>query len=78
VYQHFLENEFSYSLFPPELNEFDRIDDFLFNSQTGYCEHYASAFTILMRWLGIPSRVVLGYQGGRSNQSGDYLEVRIT
>jgi len=52
----------------------DPIDDFLFSSRTGYCEHYASAFTFLMRAAGVPARVVTGYQGGIDN--GDYYLIR--
>ncbi len=52
------------------------MDDFLFNSQRGFCEHYASAFTYLMRAAGIPARVVVGYQGGKMNPLDDYMIVR--
>ena len=75
VLNHFTNNEFYYSLYPPSL-ELQPVDEFLFNTKTGYCEHYASAFTTLMRWLGVPARVVVGYQGGLVNQSGQYLEIR--
>ena len=75
VLDHFTNNEFYYSLYPSGLGD-NPIDEFLFNSKTGYCEHYASVFTTLMRWLGIPARVVVGYQGGLANQSGQYLEIR--
>jgi len=76
VYQYFVDNQFNYSLEPPLLDDFTPLDDFIFNTKTGYCEHFASAFTILMRWLGIPSRIVVGYQGGVLNNTGNYLEVR--
>ena len=73
---YFNEQPFNYSLTPPLLDENNPLDDFIFNSKTGYCEHYASAFTILMRWSGIPARVVAGYQGGKLNKAGNYIEVR--
>lgn len=57
---------FSYSLTPPPLGP-DPIDDFLFNTRTGFCGHYASAFVDLMRAGGIPARVVTGYLGGQWN-----------
>jgi len=76
VYKYFQDNSFEYSLTPPELDEKDRLGDFLLNTRVGYCEHYASAFTILMRMLGIPSRVVVGYQGGTSVNTGNFIEVR--
>lgn len=66
---------FSYTLLPAPLGR-DAVDDFLFNTREGFCEHYASAFTVLMRAAGIPSRVVTGYQGGYWNSIGQYLLVR--
>ncbi len=51
-------------------------DEFLFDLRAGYCEYYASAFAILMRAAGIPTRVVTGYQGGLWQAGSDYLLVR--
>jgi len=73
---YFRTNAFFYTLNPPRLAMNDPVDDFLFNMRKGYCEHYASAFTFLMRAAGIPARVVVGYQGGEMNPVGDYLLVR--
>jgi len=67
--------EFTYSLSAPELGR-NSVDDFLFGTKTGFCEHYASAFVFLMRAAGLPARVVTGYQGGWWNASGGYLLVR--
>ncbi|MBI5613216.1 MAG: DUF3488 domain-containing transglutaminase family protein [Gammaproteobacteria bacterium] len=72
---HFRTQEFFYSLEPPLLGA-DPVDEFLFDTRRGFCEHYASAFVTLMRAAGIPSRVVIGYQGGEFNAAGDYLIVR--
>ncbi|MEP7044450.1 MAG: DUF3488 and transglutaminase-like domain-containing protein [Dokdonella sp.] len=66
---------FTYTLSPPALGR-DSVDDFLFGTQKGFCEHYSSAFVFLMRAAGIPARVVTGYQGGWWNDSGSYLLVR--
>jgi transglutaminase-like putative cysteine protease len=66
---------FRYTLAPAPLGR-DSIDDFLFSTQEGFCEHYASSFTVLMRAAGIPARVVTGYQGGYWNKLADYLLVR--
>jgi hypothetical protein len=52
------------------------VDEFLFRTRSGYCEHYASAFTFLMRAAGVPARVVVGYQGGNRNPLGDYYVIR--
>jgi transglutaminase-like putative cysteine protease len=66
---------FTYTLNPPLLGR-DSIDDFLFETRKGFCEHYASSFVVLMRAAGIPARVVTGYQGGWWNSASDYLLVR--
>ncbi len=71
----FRRNDFRYTLRPPRLGS-DPIDDFLFRSRRGFCEHYASSFTTLMRAAGIPARVVSGYLGGEYNRSGGFYEVR--
>jgi len=66
---------FFYTLVPPRLGR-DSVDEFLFRTRRGFCEHYASAFVFLMRAAAIPARVVTGYQGGEMNPLGDYLIVR--
>ena len=71
----FHEEEYYYTLQPPALGH-NPVDRFLFNTQQGFCEHYASAFAVMMRAAGIPSRIVLGYQGGEMNPMGDYMIVR--
>ena len=70
----FNEEPFYYTLLPPVFIN-DNIDEFIFESREGFCEHYAAAFTVLMRAAGIPTRVVTGYQGGYINPVGDYLIV---
>ena len=52
------------------------VDEFLFDTRRGFCEHYASAFVVLLRAAGIPARVVTGYQGGAMNPRGGYMIVR--
>lgn len=69
------ELEYVYTLRPPALRG-DTVDQFLFDTKRGFCEHYAGSFALLMRAAGIPSRIVTGYQGGEYNQVGDYLIVR--
>ena len=66
---------FYYTLNPPLLGD-DPVDEFLFRTQRGFCEHYASAFAFLMRAAGVPARIVTGYQGGSLNPVGDYIIVR--
>ena len=72
----FREQQFFYTLQPPILASGDPVDEFLFSTRRGFCEHYASAFTTLMRAAGIPARVVTGYQGGARNLIGGYYTVR--
>lgn len=71
----FNQQNFSYTLEPPLLGS-NGVDDFLFQTRQGFCEHYASAFVYLMRAAGIPARVVTGYQGGEFNAVGNYYIVR--
>lgn len=71
----FHDGGFRYTLAPAPLGR-NAMDDFLFDTREGFCEHYASAFTVLMRAAGIPARVVTGYQGGYWNAIGHYLLVR--
>ncbi len=75
VLRKFNQEEFFYTLQPPPLGS-NPVDRFLFESRQGFCEHYASAFAVMMRAAGIPSRVVLGYQGGEINPMGEYMIVR--
>jgi len=71
----FREQEFFYTLEPPPLRG-NTVDDFLFETRAGFCEHYASAFTFLMRAAGVPARVVTGYLGGEMNYFSGQFEVR--
>lgn len=66
---------YHYALEVPRLGRHS-VDEFLFDTQLGFCEHYASAFTFVMRAAGIPARVVTGYQGGERSPYGDYVHVR--
>jgi protein-glutamine gamma-glutamyltransferase len=71
----FREQNFFYTLQPPALGQ-QPVDDFLFGTKAGFCEHYASAFALLARAAGVPARVVAGYQGGERNPVADYWIVR--
>jgi transglutaminase-like putative cysteine protease len=75
VLNRFRTQEYVYTLSPPALRG-DTVDQFLFESLRGFCEHYAGSFALLMRAAGIPSRIVAGYQGGEYNELGNYLIVR--
>jgi transglutaminase-like putative cysteine protease len=75
VLQLFKTGGFVYSLTPPLLN-YDSVDDFVFNTHSGFCGHYASAFVTLMRGAGVPARVITGYLGGEWNPIGGYFVIR--
>ena len=66
---------FIYTLSPPLLGE-DSVDEFLFDSKRGFCEHFSAGFVFMMRAAGIPARVVTGYQGGELNPVDHTLVVR--
>ncbi|WP_187360166.1 transglutaminase TgpA family protein [Chitinolyticbacter meiyuanensis] len=70
------DNGFVYSLAPPLLDGPDPVDQLLYRTREGFCEHYAGAFTFLMRAAGVPARVVGGYLGGEYNPTGNYWIVR--
>ncbi|MBI4938907.1 MAG: DUF3488 domain-containing transglutaminase family protein [Nitrosomonadales bacterium] len=72
---HFNREQFRYTLEPLLLGA-NSVDDFLFGTREGFCEHYASSFVFLMRAAGVPARVVTGYQGGELNDLGGYFIIR--
>lgn len=71
----YFRQDFVYTLEPPLLGEHS-LDEFLWQSKRGFCEHYASAFAFMMRAVGVPARVVVGYQGGELNPLKNFLQVR--
>lgn len=64
-------NQFLYTLAPGDVTTLSKFLDL----KKGYCTHYASLFAITLRYLGIPSRVVSGFQGGVYNNIGGYYTV---
>ena len=72
---YFNKQAFVYTL-EPQLLGINSVDDFLFTTKQGFCEHYASAFVFLMRAANVPARVVTGYLGGEFNDIGNYYIVR--
>ncbi|RZA32698.1 MAG: DUF3488 domain-containing protein [Lysobacteraceae bacterium] len=75
VLRRFREQPYSYTLEPPLLGRHS-VDEFLYGTRAGFCEHYAGAFVFLMRAAGIPARVITGYQGGELNPIDGYVTVR--
>ena len=75
VLREFRDGGYVYTLQPPKLGP-NSVDDFLYSSKAGFCEHYASAFVFLMRAADVPARVVTGYQGGETNPVDGFMAVR--
>lgn len=75
VLGYYQDKNFSYTLKPDAMLEND-IDKFLFEKQAGFCAHFSSSFVFLMRSMGIPARVVAGYQGGELNPESGHITVR--
>jgi transglutaminase-like putative cysteine protease len=65
----------AYTLEPPLLGR-EPVDEFLFDTRAGFCEHFSSAFVFLLRAAGVPARVVTGYQGGEVNSVDRIITVR--
>ena len=67
ILHYFRHNHFVYSATAENTGTGDWLPNFLFKTKMGFCEHYASAFAVLMRLEKIPTRVVIGYQGADFN-----------
>ena len=76
VLDRFTLEPYTYTLRPPALRGSHPVDEFLFDTRRGFCEHFASAFAVLMRAGGVPARVVTGYQGGELNPLNNRMTVR--
>ncbi len=74
--EQYLKQNFQYTLDNPSGGTADPLADFLFASRAGHCEYFATAQAVLLRSLGIPSRVVNGFRAGQFNQWGRYFMVR--
>jgi hypothetical protein len=55
---------FTYAEQPPRPNGLPPLADFVLRSKRGYCQHFAGAMTLMLRLLGVPSRVAVGFTGG--------------
>ncbi len=66
-------SEFMYSLEFPDLPDEYAVDVFIHKNKVGHCELYASAMALMLRSLGVPSRVVSGYRGGEEEENGSII-----
>lgn len=73
--EYYSKNDFRYTLSPGDSKSLT-VDDFLFRTKKGFCEHFAAASATLLRSLGYPTRVIVGYQGGKWNDVSNALIVR--
>ncbi|HEY5595279.1 MAG TPA: DUF3488 and transglutaminase-like domain-containing protein [Nitrospiria bacterium] len=76
VIEKYLETNYRYTLDVQPVSFGSPIDDFLFRQKAGFCEHYATAMTLLLRSIGIPARFVTGFLPGEWNEFGKYYTVR--
>lgn len=76
VLQFIRDQQFFYTLSPPLLSDLNSVDAFWFDSRRGFCSHFAGAFVYMARAVGIPARMVGGYQGGEVNPLTGHLVVR--
>jgi transglutaminase-like putative cysteine protease len=74
----FLARELRYSLIQGRTPGVDALEDFLFVRRSGNCEYFATALAIMLRTVGIPARLVNGFQRGEWNPYGEYLAVRLS
>ncbi len=76
--QHLHEQPFTYTLAPGRYGEASPhlVDEFWFDRRLGFCEHFASAYVVMMRALGVPARVVTGYQGADPEPQDGFWVVR--
>lgn len=67
------ENGFVYDTETAPASDSDALADFLLNGKRGYCEQYASSMAVMLRTLGIPSRVAVGFTTGYA--TGEYRSI---
>lgn len=72
----YLSTHFSYTLELPKTTSQDPIANFLFERRQGHCEYFASAMAVMLRAVGIPSRVVNGFSGGEYNDVSSQYVIR--
>ena len=70
----YLKTHYGYTLALPQTAEKDPVSNFLFVRKKGHCEYFASSMTVMLRTLGIPSRVVNGFRSDEFNDlTGSYV-----
>src|SRR4029079_12972995 len=77
IQQHFHNGDFIYSTDVDTAVDADSLVDFLTRTRTGFCVHYSSAMAVMVRALGLPARIGVGFRAGTRQRDGTYL-VRTT
>jgi Transglutaminase-like superfamily/TgpA N-terminal domain len=73
IQQHFHTGGFVYSTDVEAAGDADALLEFLTQTRAGFCQHYASAMAVLVRALGLPARIAVGYGPGTLQDNGTYL-----
>jgi transglutaminase-like putative cysteine protease len=74
--QDHLRRDYRYTLNTPVRPVRDPLARFLFEERQGYCEYFASAMAVMLRSLGVPARVVTGFQSGYFNTVSNLTVLR--
>ena len=75
LYRHIGTARFTYTL-TPGAYEGDPVDEFWLDRRVGFCEHFATSFVVVLRAMGIPARLVTGYQGVDAQKEDGFYIVR--
>lgn len=73
IQQHFQNGRFVYSTDVPTAVDDDGILEFLTQTRAGFCVHYSSAMAVMVRTLGLPARIGVGYRSGTPQGEDGYL-----
>lgn len=72
----YLQRNYGYTLELPDSEQADPVAHFLFERKKGHCEYFASSLALMLRSIGIPARMVTGFQGGTLNPVSGWYTVR--
>ena len=72
----YLRTHYRYTLQLPSTTPADPVANFLFRRKEGHCEYFASAMAIMLRTIGVPSRIVNGFSGGEFNDIDSQYVIR--
>jgi hypothetical protein len=73
----YLRTNYTYSLDPGPIDDSTPVERFLFTNKKGHCEYFASSMALMLRYRGIPARIVTGFLSREWNERGHYYVVRM-